>query len=610
MDVSPNSSKLDIIKSNLEIKSKISESSKGNLTSLLKDCKNIAINCTDFKNFDGKLDVGLLKTGGTALLWLASVPTGLFIPLVALHAGNALYKAVVKSDYHKEGATTPKKTTSETSGNAEKIERFNTIKEKYDKPLATIGTQKQAKDLNKDSNDLTRLIKSKDVPNYIKSKATELKKEIDKRYIIVAKSIMNDSLVSEDRPEDGVVAIKLDSNQVSNLKLQHNNRDQSPRLNDLASIFKAKAPVISINIKIDQAQSGNKMSTNKNDASWNSSQNAIKVYDDQNGAKIAMASGYPVLGQEGKQTRYRDPIVDEMIVNRFDNGHVIIFSGADGSGASESVYKTAEAANNGFMDHAVEHLSKNGIKNGGDLAEMAVNAIAAGQKKIEDSSLDQTHPTVTTHLGIIAKKDNDGNVSGVVTSVGDMKAFILKKDGSVVEITKGNRGSSTDVNDPGGQLGGAIGLKGEAKEDYRNLSLFFFEAKEGDVLLPMSDGIHDNLDPSNMGHLTPQSAIQEMIDAHFEGAEQLKVPESFKQEGPDLENLKNMYMKFKIAEINQNKGTLSIAEALTDHAFKNSANLRQMAAENNGNLIIEEYDNDRKKYTGKLDHISCGEIKL
>jgi hypothetical protein len=63
------------------------------------------------------------------------------------------------------------------------------------------------------------------------------------------------------------------------------------------------------------------------------------------------------------------------------------------------------------------------------------------------------------------------------------------KSGTFQEITKGNRGNN-DVRDPGGRLGPT--LEGGAP-DLRNLRLYNYFCDENDIVVIVSDGVHDNL---------------------------------------------------------------------------------------------------------------------
>src|SRR5690606_18103380 len=84
----------------------------------------------------------------------------------------------------------------------------------------------------------------------------------------------------------------------------------------------------------------------------------------------------------------------------------------------------------------------------------------------------------------------------ICASVGDCKAFLYRAASrTVVDITLFNR-TELDVRDPGGRLGPH--LKGGAP-DTRNLQLFWEACDDEDIIILMSDGIHDNLDPELLG---------------------------------------------------------------------------------------------------------------
>jgi len=71
-----------------------------------------------------------------------------------------------------------------------------------------------------------------------------------------------------------------------------------------------------------------------------------------------------------------------------------------------------------------------------------------------------------------------------------------------VDVTLGNRGG-LDATDPGGRLGPFVGRSGEP--DLRNLHVYFALCEPGDMIIVMSDGVHDNLDAYSLG-ITPHAA--------------------------------------------------------------------------------------------------------
>ena len=109
--------------------------------------------------------------------------------------------------------------------------------------------------------------------------------------------------------------------------------------------------------------------------------------------------------------------------------------------------------------------------------------------------------TTTVLAGVIVELDEP--VEGkefvfVCVSVGDCKAFRYSvKEKKFFEVTVGNRMNLTDARDCGGRLGpaDAEGLN----PDLRNLMSYYTLLDEGDIVVTVSDGVHDNLDPQLRG---------------------------------------------------------------------------------------------------------------
>jgi len=110
--------------------------------------------------------------------------------------------------------------------------------------------------------------------------------------------------------------------------------------------------------------------------------------------------------------------------------------------------------------------------------------------------------TTTLLGGIILEVDrsrpNEVDLNGshvcVFSSIGDCKIYHYNsKKGILSDLTIGLRTNVNDLRDPGGRLGPMIGDTGEP--DLRNLFINSFFCSEGDIILVVSDGIHDNLDP-------------------------------------------------------------------------------------------------------------------
>lgn len=83
-------------------------------------------------------------------------------------------------------------------------------------------------------------------------------------------------------------------------------------------------------------------------------------------------------------------------------------------------------------------------------------------------------------------------------SIGDCKAYrISVANKTVSEVTVGCRaGNLSDLTDPGGRLGPYLG---QGAPDLRNLRLYFSACEQHDMVMIVSDGVHDNFDPQTLG---------------------------------------------------------------------------------------------------------------
>jgi hypothetical protein len=137
----------------------------------------------------------------------------------------------------------------------------------------------------------------------------------------------------------------------------------------------------------------------------------------------------------------------------------------------------------------------------------------AHERIIEGLEGEQVWDAGTTTLigGVLLPLDegtgpHDPRYGLVVASVGDCKCFVYSpREGRTVDVTLGNRGG-IDATDPGGRLGPYVGRFGEP--DLRNLHLYFATARDGDIILLCSDGVHDNLDAFSLGKSPSDIGLQ------------------------------------------------------------------------------------------------------
>jgi serine/threonine protein phosphatase PrpC len=100
----------------------------------------------------------------------------------------------------------------------------------------------------------------------------------------------------------------------------------------------------------------------------------------------------------------------------------------------------------------------------------------------------------TTILGCtvlpLDKPVKDCNWAFVCLNLGDCKAYHLDiKTNQISDITEGNRLDIYDAKDPGGRLGPQLD---DGSPDLRNLALHSKLCSDGDIIILVSDGVHDN----------------------------------------------------------------------------------------------------------------------
>jgi len=124
----------------------------------------------------------------------------------------------------------------------------------------------------------------------------------------------------------------------------------------------------------------------------------------------------------------------------------------------------------------------------------------------------------------------------------------------------------------------------------RNLRLFYTTANSGDILIAVSDGVHDNLDPEQLGHSPKQ------INDKIEYKDWKSVPGShfkhccFKRFGADAFGTGDMAEQLKVGfrceyllkiiDSLKVKSAKSIAQALIDHCVTITSKSRDFMEKN------------------------------
>eukprot|EP01103_Thecamoeba_quadrilineata_P014498 TRINITY_DN4338_c0_g1_i1.p1 TRINITY_DN4338_c0_g1~~TRINITY_DN4338_c0_g1_i1.p1 ORF type:complete len:848 (-),score=174.70 TRINITY_DN4338_c0_g1_i1:82-2625(-) len=195
----------------------------------------------------------------------------------------------------------------------------------------------------------------------------------------------------------------------------------------------------------------------------------------------------------------------------------------------------------------------------------------------------------------------------VCGTVGDCKAFYWSASTQTVrDLTQGNRSDPLNASDCGGRLGPH--LEG-GRPDLRNFQLFQQRCWEGDLLMLMSDGIHDNLDPQYLGLSPDQVEFSLPKDTTWESlapevAVQLK------------SRFQTQLLQDRFRDLlrtgSQNSPKLPVLSAqvvnrwLLEHCQAVTSNSRAFMEKYPGRPLPPDYFN----YPGKMDHSTVVTIRL
>eukprot|EP00727_Mastigamoeba_balamuthi_P000527 m51a1_g10471 hypothetical protein (490) ;mRNA; f:75543-77495 len=314
-------------------------------------------------------------------------------------------------------------------------------------------------------------------------------------------------------------------------------------------------------------------------------------------AASLVSSTYP---RSSKSTGVRsgDPICDCVGAVLFRASSLCVI--ADGCGWGMSARAAAGTAVSGFLEQA-ERAVRSGAATTRQLARALLDGIAAAHNKIMESGSDRFTRGTTTLLGaaVVRSKGSHGRWNVVVASIGDCKAFLVRtRNGSAVsasEVSARCRIESASPTDSGGRIGPS---EPDGSPDVRNLATFHAEADEGDLLVLVTDGVHDNLDPSALG-IEPNAAAQV---AGLKGPGEGVAWNAMDATARD--DLKRAYSEREfcriLASASGGCSVRAVCEGLVEHCERTVASSREFMEANPDKRQPE----DRVKYPGKMDHTS------
>eukprot|EP01117_Protostelium_nocturnum_P008702 TRINITY_DN3118_c0_g1_i1.p1 TRINITY_DN3118_c0_g1~~TRINITY_DN3118_c0_g1_i1.p1 ORF type:complete len:903 (+),score=235.28 TRINITY_DN3118_c0_g1_i1:180-2888(+) len=291
------------------------------------------------------------------------------------------------------------------------------------------------------------------------------------------------------------------------------------------------------------------------------------------------------------------PLADKYSISVYENRIIPVV--CDGCGWGIPSKEAAKRASRMFASFLNRHQQR--ISTVREAGDWVLKALMASHRSIVfDKNTDVEVVGTTTIIGGIVL-EIDQNTSSVYNmnencpfvfvsgSIGDCKAFkISAKTRKCWEITRGNRGTQ-DLRDPGGRIGpdSVIG-----EPDLRNLRLQTTWCEEGDMIILMSDGVHDNFSPRSLGMLPSQ------IGLHVQNDDWSSIAD-------DKEEI-TLFMENLVAETIGNTMDVAVASRnLLKYCQTTTTKLQELCGRP-GKLG----DYETKDYPGKLDHTTVLSFKV
>ncbi|KAH3766905.1 1-phosphatidylinositol 4,5-bisphosphate phosphodiesterase delta-4 [Pelomyxa schiedti] len=295
------------------------------------------------------------------------------------------------------------------------------------------------------------------------------------------------------------------------------------------------------------------------------------------------------------------PICDRYHIAAFHDR--LAYCIADGCNWGNAPREAAIKVTNTFIRMVSDDISY--IKTTKDAGFMMARGLICGNRSIsEGMQIGETAGTTTFLGGVLLPfpKTTESGGKGkskwcsINLSLGDCKIFCWRsRENELVDIG-GSARYNLDSTDPGGRLGP---YRDFLKPDMRNFRVTHAEVFTGDLLLLMSDGVHDNFEPSLLG-IRPKDVDPALADfPTWEAACKAKseltmgIAHSFMING----------LTAKIRTIIDEHGANPemIVNSLLEHCVATTQSSREFVEENPKQKLPSDYT----MYPGKLDHTTC-----
>lgn len=302
-------------------------------------------------------------------------------------------------------------------------------------------------------------------------------------------------------------------------------------------------------------------------------------------AAAAAVSTYPLIDSASGSARQGDPICDKWCARLFRSRQVICLT--DGCGWGERSARASELASKRFVDYVSDRIHK--IRDPVHAGDLLIRAVGSAHSAIveEDPTRQVWEVGTTTLFGAVILKLQHSQFCIVSVSIGDCRGFLFHADSQKVSIICKPPLQNNDRRDPGGALGP---VNQDGLPDLRNLALSVKLCSANDMVLVMSDGVHDNLSPEYL-----------MIDPTTLG---LREPEWSANPPEKAERIINQYSKKVLRDLiaggQQTPG--HIVDRLIAFVIETTEAARS--------LLESSTRSPQTQLPGKMDHTTCLCLKI
>eukprot|EP01116_Phalansterium_solitarium_P012268 TRINITY_DN2840_c0_g1_i5.p1 TRINITY_DN2840_c0_g1~~TRINITY_DN2840_c0_g1_i5.p1 ORF type:complete len:427 (+),score=72.58 TRINITY_DN2840_c0_g1_i5:493-1773(+) len=331
-------------------------------------------------------------------------------------------------------------------------------------------------------------------------------------------------------------------------------------------------------------------------------------------------STYPFLPTKG--ARDGDPVVDGYLVRLLedDAGVAVVTDGCNwGPGPLEA----SNIAKRAFADYMMTHLHE--IQEVRDAGHYLLDAISYCHHKICEGHPTDIWSAGTTTLcgGVLLKLKPPKEISlsspqwaFVSVSIGDCKAFHYSMaSGNMIDLTAGNRKHCRDATDCGGRLGPYLR---EGEPDLRNVQVSYSVCQEDDLILIVTDGVHDNFDPQMLGKRVDTFGQEYVQYSSWDDLKDVDERESLKEmfmidqlisliENADDSELD---LRKKVFAYDQDKQEHMLPTALVNRIVRHCLSITGAGREWMEQNPVAKLPSDYVKYPGKMDHATVAVLRV